>query len=157
MSHRAIVDRVRRSRHTARMKIIRLAGLVLALSAGAALAHSFQLGAIEIGHPCAPPSAGGDAVVYLALGNQGSAPDRLVGAATPRAQSVELRSGDESPLSEIAVAPKRPIALRAGKPHLALHGVAPPLTAGESFPLTLRFAAAGTVEVTVTVEAAPGH
>jgi periplasmic copper chaperone A len=31
MSHRAIVDRVRRSRHTARMKIIRLAGLVLAL------------------------------------------------------------------------------------------------------------------------------
>jgi len=139
------------------MKLIRLACLLLALSAASALAHSFRLGAIEIGHPWAPPSGPGDAVVYLALSNQGSAPDRLIAAATPLAQAVELRGGDEAVLQEIVVAPKRPIALRAGKPHLALRGITRPLAAGEAFPLTLSFAAAGSIEVTVMVEAAPGH
>ncbi|HEX3499834.1 MAG TPA: copper chaperone PCu(A)C [Stellaceae bacterium] len=139
------------------MKIVRLTALLVALSAAAALAHSFRLGALEIGHPWAPPSNGPDAIVYLALGNQGSAPDRLIGAASPRAQAVELRDGNDAPLTEIVVEPKRPIALRAGKPHLALRGVAPPLVAGERFPLTLNFAAAGSLAVTVMVEATPGH
>jgi periplasmic copper chaperone A len=139
------------------MKIARLACLLLALSAAAALAHSFRLGAIEIGHPWAPPSASGDAVVYLALGNQGTAPDRLVAASSPRAQTVEMRGGDDRLLKEIVLAPKRPIALRAGRPHLALHGVSRPLAAGEEFPLRLTFAGAGSIEVTVTVETTPGQ
>jgi len=138
------------------MKIVRLAGLLLALSAAAALAHSFRLGAIEIGHPWAPPSGSGEASVYLALSNRGSAPDRLVAASSPRAQAVELRNGDDSLLKDIVLAPKRPVALRAGKPHLALRGVSRPLGAGEEFPLTLSFAAAGSVEVAVTVETTPG-
>jgi copper(I)-binding protein len=139
------------------MTILRLAALLVALSAAAALAHSFRLGALEIGHPWAPPSKGADAVVYLALGNQGSTPDRLIGAASPRAQAVELRGGDDALLTEILVEPKRPIALREGKPHLVLRSVAPPLAAGEEFALTLTFAAAGSIAVTVMVEAAPGH
>ncbi len=68
-----------------------------------------------------------------------------------------MRSGEDAPMREIMLEPKRPIALRAGRPHLALHGITQPLAAGDEFPLTLRFAGAGSVEVTVMVEAAPAH
>jgi copper(I)-binding protein len=139
------------------MRIIPIAVTIALLAAVPALAHSFRLGAIEIGHPWAPPSGAGDGAVYLALSNRGSAADRLVAASSPRAQSVELRGGDDSLLPEITLEPKRPLALRAGRPHLALRAVTQPLAAGDTFPLTLRFAGAGSVEVTVMVEAAPTH
>ena len=74
-----------------------------------------------------------------------------------RAQKVELRESDDSLLQEITLEPKRPVALRAGRPHLALRGITQPLVAGDAFPLTLRFAGAGSIEVTVMVEAAPAH
>jgi copper(I)-binding protein len=139
------------------MRAPRLAAALLVVAALPAFAHSFNLGAIEIGHPWAPSSDAGDAPVYLALSNRGSAPDRLVAASSPRAQEVDLRGGDDSLLQDITLEPQRPIALRAGRPHLALHGITQPLTAGDAFPLTLRFAGAGSVEVTVMVEAAPAH
>jgi copper(I)-binding protein len=152
-----LVDRRRRSRHTDGMTIIRLACLYVVLTVTAAFAHSFQLGAIEIGHPWAPPSAAGVAPIYLALSNRGDAKDQLVSASSPRARAVELRGGDEAVLPSIALAPKRPLALRAGRPHLALVGLAQPLAAGEGFPVTLNFAGAGSITVTVMVEAAPDH
>ena len=139
------------------MKVIRVAFLLLVLSVASAVAHSFRLGAIEIGHPWAPPSDSHEAAVYLALSNLGAAPDRLIAASSPRANAVELRGGDDTVLKEIVVAPGRPIALRAGRPHLALHGLTRPLAAGEEFPLTLSFAGAGSIEVTVTVETTPGE
>jgi copper(I)-binding protein len=143
--------------HSAGMRTLPIAIAVALLATLPALAHSFRLGEIEIGHPWAPPSDAGDAPVYLALSNRGNAPDRLIAASTPRARDVELRGGDDAPLQEITLEPKRPVALRAGRPHLALHGVTQPLASGEEFPLTLRFAGAGSVEVTVMVEAAPAH
>jgi copper(I)-binding protein len=139
------------------MRILPIAIAVAFLAAVPALAHSFRLGEIEIGHPWAPPSNVRDGAVYLALSNRGSAADRLVAASSPRAQSVELRGGDDSLLPEITLEPKRPVALRAGRPHLALHGITQPLAVGDAFPLTLRFAGAGSIEVTVMVEAAPAH
>jgi copper(I)-binding protein len=139
------------------MRIIPIAVTIALLAAMPALAHSFSLGAIEIGHPWAPPSNAGDAPVYLALSNRGSTADRLVAAFSPRAQSVELRGGDDLLLPEITLEPKRPVALRAGRPHLMLLGVTGPLVAGDAFPLTLRFAGAGSIEVTVMIEAAPAH
>ncbi len=122
-----------------------------------ALAHSFRLGEIEIGHPWAPPSTTTEAAVYLALSNRGNTADRLLAASSPRAQAIELRDADETVLKAIALEPKRPLALRAGRPHLALLGLTQPLVQGDEFPLTLRFAGAGSVEVSVVVEAAPGH
>lgn len=139
------------------MRVTRLAAALLVVAALPAFAHSFRLGEIEIGHPWTPPSNGRDGAVYLALSNRGSAADRLVAASSPRARNVELRGGDESLLQEITLEPKRPVALRAGRPHLALLDVTQPLMAGEAFPLTLRFAGAGSIEVTVMVEAAPAH
>ena len=134
-------------------KPLAAAGIVVAL-ATAAFAHSFKLGAIEIGHPWMPPASGATATVNFALANQGTELDRLVGAATPIGQAALLDAA-EAPMNEIPLMPHRPIALRAGHPHVALSGLAKPLAAGASFPLTLQFAKAGAITVTVLVEAVP--
>jgi copper(I)-binding protein len=140
------------------MRALRFAAAaLLVVAALPVFAHSFRLGEIEIGHPWTPPSNASEGAVYLALSNRGSTPDRLLAASSPRAQQVELRDGDDSLLHEITLEPKRPIALRPGRPHLVLHGITKSLAAGDTFPLTLRFAGAGSIEVTVMVEAAPGH
>jgi copper(I)-binding protein len=127
----------------------------LLLLARRALAHSYKLAAIEIGHPWARPSATGKAAVFLALSNTGSELDRLTGGSTPIAQEVILRAADGSPLEEMDLLPHRPVPLRPGGRYIALIGLKSPLALDDSFPLTLRFAAAGEITVTVQVEDGP--
>jgi len=132
-----------------------LAPLSLAL-ARAAAAHSYKIGAIEIGHPWARPSVTGKAAVFLALSNTGKTTDRLIGGRTPIAQEVLLRDEDGSPLEYLDLLPRHPLALRPGRKYIALLGLSGPLALEDSFALTLNFAAAGRITVRVTVEDAPG-
>lgn len=125
------------------------------LLARVASAHSYKLGAIEIGHPWARPSATGKAAVFLALANTGYDSDRLTGASTPIAHEVFLREFDGTSLEELDLPPHRPVALRPGGRYIALLGLSDPLALDDSFQLTLRFASAGEITVTVRVEDAP--
>jgi hypothetical protein len=125
------------------------------LLARAALAHSYKLGAIEIGHPWARPSVTGKAAVFLALANNGGNTDRLVGGSTPAASSVILRAANGDALEELDLLPHRPVPLRPGGKYIALLGLKTPLALDDTFPLTLRFAGAGEITVTVRVEDAP--
>lgn len=86
------------------------------------------------------------------------AADRLLGASTPIAGDTSLMTmtgGSEA----MAMADVAAIDLPAGQPvtlgptglHVWLAGLDHPLTAGETFPLTLEFENAGTREVTVSV------
>lgn len=125
------------------------------LLARRARAHSYKLGAIEIGHPWARPSVTGKAAVFLALANTGLDTDRLIGGATPIAREVILRAADGSTLDELDLPPHRPVALRPGGKYIALLDLAGPLALDDSFALTLRFAGAGEITVTVKVEDAP--
>lgn len=120
-----------------------------------ARAHSFKLGAIEIGHPWAKPSVTSEAAIFMALANLGPRPDRLLGGATPIADEVLIREQDGSPLEYLELLPKRPITLRPGRRYLALHGLKQPLAIDDGFRLTLAFALAGTVTVTAMVEEGP--
>jgi len=123
--------------------------------AHAARAHSYRLGAIEIGHPWARPSVTGKAAVFVALNNTSRDIDRLVGGATPIAQEVILRAADGASLEELDLLPHRPVSLRPGGRYVALLGLNRPLALDDSFPLTLRFAAAGEIAVTVRIEDFP--
>jgi hypothetical protein len=125
------------------------------LLARAALAHSYKLGAIEIGHPWARPSVTGKGAVFLALANNGRDTDRLIGGSTPAAASVILRAANGETLEELDLLPHRPVPLRPGGKYIALLGLKTPLALDDSFPLTLRFAGAGEITVTVRVEDAP--
>ncbi|HZE91001.1 MAG TPA: copper chaperone PCu(A)C [Rhizobacter sp.] len=145
------------------MKLTSLLATV-ALSAATVLshAHSFQLGAISIGHPyarattAAQPTGG----AYLTLTNKG-ADDRLLSASADVAKSVELHrmtmEGDVMHmrrLDAVDVPAGQTVELKPGALHVMLVGLKAPLQQGDHFPMTLKFEKAGEVTVQVNVEAA---
>jgi copper(I)-binding protein len=101
--------------------------------------------------------------VFLTVKNAGAA-DRLVAAASPVANHVELHESvmvmppgsmqmvtTMRPVHAIAVAANATTVLHPGGYHVMLIGLKQPLKAGESFPLHLRFAHAGAVDVIAKV------
>jgi len=143
-----------------------LRALALALTAIAlvplAAGHGVKSRSIEIVHPWVheTPAAGGDVPVYMVLKGLGRSGDRLIGASTPMAESVELRmpgkAGTPSMIAvpSIGVGPKARVELKPAGPHLLMQKTAKPLAAYDSFRMTLVFERAGRIEVEVLVEEA---
>jgi copper(I)-binding protein len=136
-----------------------LAALAALPSAAADYSHK----GIAIGHPYAVPTVPGAATgaVYLTLRNGAKTGDRLLSATTPRAGRVELHRVSVADkvmrmreVDAIELKPGARVEMKPGSAfHLMLAELAAPLKAGERFPLTLQFASAGRVEVSVSVEA----
>jgi hypothetical protein len=91
----------------------------------------------------------------------GANADRLVDASSPRAAMVHLHTVEEQdgvakmrPVEAIEVPAGRRVELAPKGTHLMLMGLDGPLTAGQSFPITLRFATTGEQTVTVLVKPA---
>jgi copper(I)-binding protein len=136
-----------------------LCAAVLAVLAGSAGAQ--QSSTMEVQHAWARASAGTTGAAYFIVTNKGSAPDRLVAAATPVAGEAELHESKSvfgimqmRPLGPLDIAPGQSAELKPGANHVMLMGLKQPLKEGDSFPLTLSFEKAGDVEVTVKVERA---
>jgi copper(I)-binding protein len=149
-----------------------LIGILLAFAAGGARAHDFKAGALVIDHPYATPTPAGartGAVYFRALKNTGREADRLLGASTPAAASVEIHrstmDGDVMrmrQLDALALPAGAELKLRhGGELHLMLIELKAPLKEGDRFALRLRFERAGEREVTVWVQqprdGASGH
>lgn len=106
------------------------------------------------------------AAIYATITDRGTA-DRLVAASTPVAGKAELHEtiheGNVTkmrPAASLAISPGTPVSLTPRGYHIMLTELKQPLTDGQSFPLSLKFEKAGTVETTVTVKAAgaaPAH
>ena len=97
------------------------------------------------------------AAAYLTITNAGAA-DRLLGAATPAAQAVELHAHVEDGglhrmerLAEVAVPAGAVVRLEPAGLHLMLVDLTAPLRAGTRVPLTLRFATVGEIELEIPV------
>lgn len=140
------------------------AGLAAAalLALGAAHAHGFEKGELSVRHPwtrATPPGATA-AVGYLEIRNSGKEADRVVGAATPAAERVELhvliREGDVAKMREVKDFPvpaRERLLLRPGGSHLMIIGLKKPFVKGERVPLVLRFEKAGELQVELEVQA----
>lgn len=133
----------------------------LTLAAGAAFAHDYKKGGVHVDHPwsraTAPQARNGAA--YFVLNATGADSDRLLSAASPVAEKVELHTHlmedgvmKMRPVVAIEVAPGSPTALQPGGLHVMLLGLKAPLVKGEKFPLTLTFEKAGELKVDVNVE-----
>ena len=117
---------------------------------------------VHIQNAWARASAGqsATAAVYLTLlGHAGA--DRLLSVSTPIAVKVELHQASLEggvarmrPVAELPLPPGRSVTLAPGGLHIMLVGLTQPLRAGESFSLTLHFAQAPPVSVTVPVRPA---
>jgi copper(I)-binding protein len=106
-----------------------------------------------------PPGVEAGAAYLVITG--GDRADRLLGATTPAAAMVHLHDVVDSDdvarmrsIEAVAVPARSRVTLAPKGTHLMLMGLAAPLVAGRTFPLTLRFAESPEQTVTVTVRAA---
>ncbi len=137
-----------------------LAAIALALPA---YADGMKVGDISIddvwSRATAPRAPAG--AVYMVLSNTGAEMDRLVAAAAPIAEKVELHTHSMvdgvmkmRQVEAIEVAPGEPSVLQPGGLHVMLIGLKQPLNEGEMVPVTLTFEKAGDVEIMSHVQAA---
>ncbi len=137
--------------------------LILAASAAfapRALAHSFKVGQIAIGHVWGLPTQASETQVFVPMSNRGQDADELVAARSPICSMIELRQNnryDDPALEAIELLPGKPVAMRKGARHLRLIGLTKSLAAGDRFEMTLDFLNAGEVVVEVIVEDGSGH
>jgi periplasmic copper chaperone A len=130
------------------------------LIADSANAHSYKLGAIEIGHLWARPPTNGSMVVLGPLFNTGPVSDRLVTVKSMAAGSVALHAkvdGKDQILDGIDLPPGKPVSLAPWSATIVLAGVTQTPREGSLIPLTLGFARAGEINVEVLVERAPSE
>jgi copper(I)-binding protein len=106
--------------------------------------------------------AGRMGVVYLTITDTGG-PDRLTGASSPVAAKASLHESIDDhgvmkmrPVAALPVQPGSPVQLAPGGYHIMLEGLKLPLKSGETFPVTLTFANAGTVTATAVVQKGDG-
>ncbi|HUC08949.1 MAG TPA: copper chaperone PCu(A)C [Stellaceae bacterium] len=130
--------------------------LVFALFTSAAGAQS---GSVEIKDAWARAMPGGaqTGAAYVTL--RSPTGDRLTGASTPVAKMAELHSMTMDngvmkmrQVEGIDLPAGQPVSLKPNGYHIMLMGVGQPLKEGQTFPLTLTFAKAGSENVSVTVE-----
>jgi copper(I)-binding protein len=143
--------------------LLAIALIGLAVWAQAAQAMDYRVKDLTVSHPWARATAGPARVgaAYLTITNHGTAMDRLLAVATPTAKHAGVHATimDQGimkmrPVKAVEVHPGEPAVLRPGGMHVMLMGLTAPLKKGQSFPLTLTFESAGTVEVMVTVKGA---
>ena len=142
------------------MTFLRLLCAALIAVAASAHAHSYKVGAIDIGHPYARATAAGQPTGggFLTLTNGGEA-DRLLSATADVSDGVELHvmkmEGNVMRMRHvdaIDVPAGQTVELKPGGLHIMFTGLKAPLKEGTSFPMTLRFEKAGEVTVEVKVE-----
>lgn len=100
----------------------------------------------------------GTVTVYFHIFNNAEQPETLLGVSTPVADQATLtrtrvRSGKYTyqPIGSLMIGGFEDLRLRPGGIHVRLTGVKRGLAVGETVPLSLRFARAGTVEVAARV------
>ena len=137
--------------------------IILAAAVLAAVPALAQAQSIQVEHPWARATApnakaGG---VFMTLTDSG-APDKRIAAASPVAGMAEVhRTVEENgvmkmlPVDAIDLAPGNKVTLAPGGYHVMLMDLKHQLKQGDTFPITLTFAKAAPITVTVTVEA-PG-
>jgi periplasmic copper chaperone A len=101
---------------------------------------------------------------YMTIANSGAEDDVLKGARSPKAKAVELH---QTTMTDDGVMQMRPVedglpiaagktlTLSPGGDHLMIMGLDEALAEGGELPLTLDFATAGAVDITVPVSASP--
>ena len=142
-------------------KFVFMAALIAA--APVALAQTGGNAKITVEQPWARATPGGakTGAAYMTLANKTDTADRLTGASSDVAAKVQIHEMkvvngvmQMRPLTDgLAIPANGSVTLKPGAYHVMLIGLKKPLVAGQSFPLTLTFAKAGNISVTVPVKA----
>lgn len=136
--------------------------ILLVFAAGAAIAHEYKLGSLQIIHPWARATPKGAAVAggYLKIINHGTTADRLVGGSIVAADKFEIHEMKMEngvmrmrPLAQgIEIKPGATVELKPESYHLMFMSLKAPFEQGKRIKGTLVFEKAGTIEVEFVVE-----
>lgn len=136
------------------------------LVAGAAHAHDYKIGSLQIDHPWTRATPKGAAVAggYLKITNKGAAADRLIGGSSPAAgrfEIHEMRMNNgvmemRALPAGLEIKPGETVELKPGSFHLMFMDLKTPFEQGQSIKGTLVFEKAGSVDVDYKVEAIGG-
>lgn len=144
---------------------------LLALCAALALATSVQAhgvtaGDLEIIHPniLAPVASAKSAAGYMAIANEGTTADRLIGIEVPSVKHSELHTTEHSAdgvarmmhVDAIEIPAGETVLLERGGMHIMFMGLTEPMVEGQMVPATLIFEQAGRVEVEFSVDPSDG-
>lgn len=129
--------------------------------AAPALAQGSSSVTVEQPYARATPAGAKTGAVYMTIDNKSGTADKLTGASSDVADKVQIHQmAVENGIMKMRELPdglpvpaNGSVVLKPGSYHVMLIGLKKPLTVGESFPLTLTFAKAGTISVTVPVQA----
>ena len=126
-------------------------------------AATFKLGDLTVTSPWTRATPGGAKIAggYLKITNNGSAPDRFVGAKSAEADHVEIHEMSMHdgvmkmrPLPNgLEIKPGETVELKSGGYHLMFMDIKQPLKVGDTFNATLQFEKAGPLEVSFNVNA----
>jgi len=125
-----------------------------------ATAHDYMLGDIHIMKPWSRPlpAVSVNGAAYMTFMNKGDSPDRLLSVSTPAARKAEIHNHimeggmmKMRPVGSLDITPGDGTVLQPGGLHVMLMGLTEPLVEGQSFPLTLNFERAGSIEVKVMI------
>jgi copper(I)-binding protein len=138
--------------------------LALALSlagTAAAQAHDYKLGSLEIHHPWARPTTGKTGAAYFVIENKGKGEDALLRIESGAAAKVQLHEMKMDgvvmrmrAVGRLAIPAGGRVSVEPGGLHVMLIGLKTPLADGASFPMTLVFEKAGSIDVSVEVQTA---
>lgn len=141
----------------------RAAAIALATLASPLAAHEITAGDLQIIHPAiiAPPGMARSAAGYMAIANDGTEPDHLIGIETDAAARAELHEtvmeGDIARMQavpDLEIPAGDTVMLEPGGLHIMMMGLTGPLEPEAMIPATLVFQHAGRVEIEFMVEPA---
>jgi len=146
-------------RDMVRQTLPALAIAAVMLAGGAASAETSGSIAVENAWSRASPSGIKVAAGYLAIINDGEAPDRLLSANAPFASATEIhQTSMEDGMMRmrpvrggVPIPAKSRVMLEPNSYHLMFTGLTEPLHQGDAVPATLTFEHAGTVSITINV------
>lgn len=137
-----------------------MAALALAIGVLTATAAEADPSSISVEHAWsrATPKGAVTGVGYVTITNNGTGEDRLLGASSPVAETIQFHAGSTesgvmkmTQLPALDLAPGQTVTLKPGGIHMMMMGLTQPLREGQTFPLTLTFEKAGAVEVTAHI------
>jgi periplasmic copper chaperone A len=139
------------------MRLIAIAGMAIAyFVSAAAMATDYKAGSLAISSPWsrATPKGAQAGVGYLAIKNNGTTPDRLIGGSIVVAENFELHSmvmengiAKMRELKDVEIGPGQTIEFKPGGSHVMFVDLKHPLSKGEHVKGTLVFEHAGTVQI----------
>lgn len=140
------------------MRVLALAAAFAASVALAAAAAEPSAIVVTDAWARATPPGAKTGAAYVTVTNKGTAADKLLSASTPVAGEAQLHTTITEngvmkmrPVTAIDLKPGASVTLKPGGMHLMLMDMKQPLKEGDSFPVSLTFEKAGTVEADVKV------